>query len=200
MATNNTRVAAYLPQDITDALNIFKIERGLIVPEIKDEKGLRANDSQALITILAEFFGVSQEVAHPSSLDLVKRIEAIEQKIEAHLVSHSSEPLKKASPAKPAKVSTPIVANQLGLEVDKLDPDTSPAKPDGQRWLSTSQAFERAKARGCDRNKNGFKGWSQRRPEQCLELYQLRRIEPDGGRSRTAPGYEDMNWETYVAP
>lgn len=81
MATNNTRVAAYLPQDITDALNAFKLERGLIHVDTKDEKGLRANDSQALITILAEYFGVSQEVAHPTVFDLVKRIERIESRL-----------------------------------------------------------------------------------------------------------------------
>lgn len=197
MVTQNTRVAAYLPQDITDALNAFKLERGLIDAGTEDEKGLRANDSQALITILAEFFGVSQEVAHPKSLDLVKRIEALEQKIEAHLVTHSGEPSKKVISVAPAKVKPPIVANQLGLGVDKSDPDIPPARPDGRRWLSTSQAFERAVSRGCDRNKNGFKGWSQRNPEECLAKYRLRRIEsiPGEERPKSMPGYEDMDWE-----
>lgn len=52
MPTENRRVAAYLPKRIDDRLEAFKVERGL--------KG----DSLALIAILEEFFGVSQEVAH----------------------------------------------------------------------------------------------------------------------------------------
>lgn len=51
MSTNNRRVAAYLPQELEDAFSRFKVSREM-------------GDSQALITILSEFFGVSQTVAH----------------------------------------------------------------------------------------------------------------------------------------
>ena len=69
MTTKNTRVAAYLPPDVEDAFKAFKAERGL-------------GESKALIAILAEYFGVSQEVAHPTALDLVKRIERIEDRLD----------------------------------------------------------------------------------------------------------------------
>lgn len=56
MSTENRRVAAYLPKNIDDQLKAFKTDRGL--------KG----DSQALIAILEEYFGVSREVAYPKIL------------------------------------------------------------------------------------------------------------------------------------
>jgi len=72
MPTANRRVATYLPKYIDDRLESFKVERGL--------KG----DSPALIAILEEFFGVSQEVARLSDsgiTTLTQRIDSIEQKI-----------------------------------------------------------------------------------------------------------------------
>jgi hypothetical protein len=54
MPTENRRIATYLPKHIDDLLEAFKSEHSI--------KG----DSQALITILSEFFGVSQEVTHQS--------------------------------------------------------------------------------------------------------------------------------------
>lgn len=72
MPTENRRVATYLPKHIDDRLEVFKIERGL--------KG----DSPALIAILSEFLGVSQEVAHLSSSEstvLTQRIETVEERI-----------------------------------------------------------------------------------------------------------------------
>jgi len=52
MPTQNRRVATYLPKEIDDRLKAFIAERGL--------KG----DSLALIVILSEYFGVSQQMAH----------------------------------------------------------------------------------------------------------------------------------------
>jgi molybdopterin converting factor small subunit len=72
MSTKNQRVAAYFPGHIHKQLQAFKAERAI--------KG----DSQALIVILSEFFGVEQEVAHQSSsttLDLQKRVSDLEEKI-----------------------------------------------------------------------------------------------------------------------
>lgn len=51
MGTDNRRVATYLPKEIDDRLKAFILERNL--------KG----DSPALIVILSEYFGVSQQVA-----------------------------------------------------------------------------------------------------------------------------------------
>lgn len=72
MATENRRIATYLPRNIDERLAAFKSERSI--------KG----DSQALITILSEFFEVSQEVTHQSSsiiIDLQNRIETLEEKL-----------------------------------------------------------------------------------------------------------------------
>lgn len=68
MPTENRRVATYLPKELDDRLKAFIAERNL--------KG----DSPALIVILSEFFGVSQEVAHQGSSDLIQRIEALENR------------------------------------------------------------------------------------------------------------------------
>lgn len=65
MPTENRRVAAYLPKNIDDRLEAFKAERGL--------KG----DSPALIAILSEFLGVSQEVAYQSDPSI--QLQQIEQ-------------------------------------------------------------------------------------------------------------------------
>lgn len=71
MPTENRRVAAYLPKEIDDRFTIFKAERDL-------------GDSQALIVILSEFLGVSQQVAqqsNPLQLELEGRIGAVEEKL-----------------------------------------------------------------------------------------------------------------------
>jgi hypothetical protein len=71
MPTENRRVATYLPANVDQRLEAFK-----------DERGIRS-DSQALVVILSEFLGVSQEVALLSSLpigDLVRH-EFLEERL-----------------------------------------------------------------------------------------------------------------------
>lgn len=55
MSTQNRRIATYLPKEVDEKFQAFKLERGL------------NGDSPALIAILETFFGVSQEVAHLGS-------------------------------------------------------------------------------------------------------------------------------------
>jgi hypothetical protein len=69
MPTQNRRVATYLPPHIDEPFKAFKSQR--------DIKG----DSEALIAILSEYLQVSQEVAYPSSSNLLQRIEAIEERL-----------------------------------------------------------------------------------------------------------------------
>lgn len=69
MPTQNRRVATYLPPHIDEPFKAFKSQR--------DIKG----DSEALIAILSEYLQVSQEVAYPSSSNLLQRIEAIEDRL-----------------------------------------------------------------------------------------------------------------------
>lgn len=69
MPTQNRRVATYLPPHIDEPFKAFKSQR--------DIRG----DSEALIVVLSEYFQVSQEVAYPSSSNLLQRIEAIEERL-----------------------------------------------------------------------------------------------------------------------
>jgi uncharacterized protein YfkK (UPF0435 family) len=69
MPTQNRRVATYLPPHIDEPFKSFKSQRNI--------KG----DSEALIAVLSEYFQVSQEVAYPSSSNLLQKIEAIEKKL-----------------------------------------------------------------------------------------------------------------------
>ncbi len=83
MPTENRRVAAYLPKEIDDRFTAFKVERGL-------------GDSQALIVILSEFLGVSQQVAQQGDslrIELEGRIEALEERL-THLRSELLNDLK----------------------------------------------------------------------------------------------------------
>lgn len=59
MSTKNRRVAAYLPPEVDKAFIDFKIEHGLATQNSPNQ-----NDSQALIQLLSEFLGVSQNVTH----------------------------------------------------------------------------------------------------------------------------------------
>jgi hypothetical protein len=86
MPTENRRVAAYLPKHIDDRLESFKIEHGL--------KG----DSPALIAILEEFFGVSQQVAHTGNTPLSQRVDALESKVN-DLASDLTQRLQELSEA-----------------------------------------------------------------------------------------------------
>ncbi len=52
MPTQNRRVAAYLPEELSDRLEVFKAERGLKA------------DSSALIAILSEYFRLDRRAAH----------------------------------------------------------------------------------------------------------------------------------------
>jgi hypothetical protein len=69
MPTQNRRVATYLPSYIDEPFKAFKSQREI------------SGDSEALIAILCEYLQVSQEVAYPSSSNLLQRIEAIEKKL-----------------------------------------------------------------------------------------------------------------------
>lgn len=111
----------------------------------------------------------------------------------------SGEPLDFVTDSKPASTPSSLAGQMSVWDVDFVE-DVSeelrfPARADGGRWLTTAQAFDRAVSRGCQRNLNGFKGWSQRSPEECLEEYGLRRLDHKSN-SRTAPGYEDTLWKS----
>lgn len=73
MPTKNRRVATYLPKEIDERFAAFKSERGI------------EGDSQALVTILSEFLGVTQQVAqqvdYQSNLVTKDEIEEINSRV-----------------------------------------------------------------------------------------------------------------------
>ena len=77
MATQNRRIAAYLPPEIDQKLKAFKIDAGLAT-----KRNPNKNDSQALITILSQFFGLNQEPAYSSAVQLRQDLSDLEAKVE----------------------------------------------------------------------------------------------------------------------
>ena len=99
MPTENRRVAAYLPKEIDEQLKAFKIARELATPERLTDRQSEA-DSQALIIILSEFFGVSHQAAHSvdySAFATVEQFAELTSKVselsDAIQVSSSPDPL-----------------------------------------------------------------------------------------------------------
>jgi hypothetical protein len=70
MATKNQRIAAYVPESVYQKYQSFKAEKGL-------------GDSQALIQILSEYFGVAHEVSYSDSLHVLERITQLEVSLSA---------------------------------------------------------------------------------------------------------------------
>jgi hypothetical protein len=70
MSTDKPKVSAYVPQPIKDRLKQFTEERGF-------------SESQAMTVILAEYFGIEQELSDGTSVGGVtlSRMEALEEKI-----------------------------------------------------------------------------------------------------------------------
>lgn len=69
MPTDKHRIAAYLPKEVDEKFQVFKKDR-------------EVGDSQALVLILSEFLGVSQEVAHFDNSLLEEKMEALSRGLE----------------------------------------------------------------------------------------------------------------------
>ena len=67
-----------------------------------------------------------------------------------------------------------------------------PNKPDGGRWLSSKQAHRIAVERGCERTLHGFTTRARREPEECLQIYALRRLPPLVKGNTSVPAFEDV--------
>ena len=77
MATQNRRIAAYLPPEIDQKLKAFKIDAGLAT-----KRNPHKNDSQALIAILSQFFGLNQAPAYSSAAELRQDVMNLEAKVD----------------------------------------------------------------------------------------------------------------------
>lgn len=122
MATSKPRVAGYVSQELKDLFQAFTQEREL-------------SESKALGVLLAEYFGVSQEVAHPTAFDLVKRIEATERRLSV-LEGNLDET---------GTLSTAELAKRLGV-----DPTTLSHWKSGKRSKSPKEFLEATRKKDPD--------------------------------------------------
>jgi hypothetical protein len=92
----------------------------------------------------------------------------------------------------PLSLPLESVTDSSDLFLDSVtDSKASPIKPDCKRWLSSEQAWNIARERGCDRSLAGFRSWSKRNPDECSIFFSLRRLESLRGRT-SAPAFEDL--------
>jgi hypothetical protein len=184
MATKNQRIAAYVPENVYQKYQSFKAEKGL-------------GDSQALIKILSEYFGVTHSEPLGDSLTLAERVERLEELIHSPLAMQPPAVTPDPIPIEPElKTDLPVVSpGQLSFlaqeEASSAPANGIPAKADGGRWLTTRQAHQAAVDRGFDRNLNAFKGWSGRSIEDCIIKFSLRRLESPS-KSHSSPAFEDL--------
>ena len=112
MATQNRRIAAYLPPEIDQKLKAFKIEAGLAT-----KRNPTKNDSQDLIAILTQFFGLDHEAPYASATELRQKLADLEAKLD-RLSTTLSEKI--------AHLETDLA----DLKQAKIDiEETEPAKP-----------------------------------------------------------------------
>jgi len=115
MATDNRRVAAYLPPELDKAFLAFKISSGLATGDSPNQ-----NDSKALVQILSEFLKVSHPVTHFGDSDVVSRLSSIEQRL-SDLEERVNDNQKLAEGVKEDLASTlnnvpvPAVKGQMSL-------------------------------------------------------------------------------------
>ena len=127
MGTDNRRVAAYLPVLVDQKFIEFKLERGLASQDKPN-----ANDSKALIAILQEYFGVSQEVAYPVAhkvdlseneqfQELRERFDLLEWELASKLERLESRMVSiNAHPKESVLLSTGELAKRLGMNSTTL--------------------------------------------------------------------------------
>lgn len=179
MATDNPRIAAYVPKAIHDRLREFKEGR-----ELKSE-------SQAITVALSEFFGVSQEVAYQSSSDLVQRIEALETsfiRIKDELLNElTSELLKsvnsEASNELPGESQNELPMKQLELPSSAVESNELRSELDGNIQIEPLSASDLSRRFGLDRSAVAkAKSYYKNKPEKFAQWFQSH--DPNG-----------LNWE-----
>jgi hypothetical protein len=170
MPTQNRRVATYLPPHIDEPFKSFKSERDI------------SGDSEALIAILSEYLQVNQEVAYPSSSNLLQRIEAIEGKLgslKSELLSELESLNSKTKLTEPP--SSP--KDKLLSKPKELKPQTTPLFPEETQSSSFSESksnlptdfSKKSKCPRCDSGnvkKNGTKdGLQKYRCVDCSKFF-----------------------------
>jgi hypothetical protein len=107
MPTAKHRIAAYLPPEVDEKFQAFKRERGV-------------GDSQALILILIEFLGVSQEVSHGNLLN----IDALKGELRGELLSELELRFSELRSELLSKPLESVLITQEGLKTVDLKHDS----------------------------------------------------------------------------
>lgn len=169
MVTKNHRVAGYLPALLYEKFQQFKLDR-------------QFGDSQALIQILSEHFGVSHAVSHSDSSEILERIQALESALSlvqeelAELKLHGVAVLGESTSESPSKLAD-IPVGQLSF---LHEPGTLEAPKDFHHnelnghsaegvdgWVSMKTAWSDLGSPG------SFDTFRKRTPEELREKYGL---------------------------
>jgi hypothetical protein len=175
MGTKNRRVAGYLPALVYEKFQQLKLDR-------------QFGDSQALIHVFSEYFGVSQLVSYHDSPEVLERIQALEsamEKMQEEMLElrQSSLDSPSESPSTPSSKSPEVSEDQLVLldvpkDLDKLpSSDSSDDVEEGlDGWVSMKEAWNEL---GCP---GGFDTFRKRTPEDLREKYGLQVSVRPGGK------------------
>jgi hypothetical protein len=115
-------------------------------------------------------------------------------------------PVFSVDPVQPIAESETPQVNPDQMDLFELTPEviesvtesnTRPSRPDGLRWLSSEQAWKVSQTRGCERNLEGFRKWSKRKPDSCSELYGLLKLPSPPKGNTTTPAFEDLQYEEF---
>jgi hypothetical protein len=168
MPTENRRIATYFPKGVDEKFTAFKIDRGI------------RGDSQALLTIVSEFLGVNQEVAHSSSPDFLDRFKSLEKivfQIQQELEQLRSLPrlLDDKEFEEPTEQAISVVPGQLsflepitvGSHKDSLSPECGHVTEGVDGWISMKNAWADLGTPG------HFDTFRKRTPDQLREMYGL---------------------------
>jgi hypothetical protein len=118
MGTKNPRIAAYVPESIYSKFQVFKDDR-------------KIGDSQALVQILSEYFGVTHLVSRDESLQTLERIARLEESL-SHMRSDLLSELKESvlKELDPQSIMFAISPSRVEPEVVQIQPEVVDVAPE----------------------------------------------------------------------
>lgn len=178
-------VSARLPEDLYKRLEEIAAAKGQLLSEV-------------VLEALAKYLDYPVE---SSVDDRIQRIETDLAELRAKVDRLSVPQIPLELPRTP-KIEQKRVSAQNYSSENALEGASSgvggvfvPTQKQGHsrgRMLTTQQAWEVARERGCGKSKEAFRSWSKRNPADCQRLYQLQVLE-NSTRDNTLPSYEDVS-------
>lgn len=127
------------------------------------------------------------------SEDLLRIARAMDEGKDFESVTKSKSPVSSATNGADSSGRPLQVGMNFGLGAQPIN--VPPLDADGCRWVTSKQAYTLAQERGCQRNLEGFKRWSKRNPDDCEQMFSLRRLIQS--KRNTAPAFEDLNFRCH---